>query len=170
MSLEATELARETEIVALRDVGLLESPKNSNRHPRIDYALKRLAVAIGNPYCAALASLWVQEAAQRFDRQFKGSARALGIWERNTDLQVPAVVLRSDPQLVASILPALFILDHGGGKGHVYLGIGYDAATATLTAIDPNTSPKGDTREGGGVYVTQRPLHDARMVGAVRIA
>jgi hypothetical protein len=163
---EATELARKTGEIASHDIGLLERPTNSNRHPRIDAAHAYCGSTLGQPYCAALSSLWVHDAATALGvtPQFRKSARALGLWERNTDLRI------TPADLQPSHLPCFAILDHGHGRGHVYLVVGLNEAKTQAVAVDPNTTPKGDSRNGGGVYATTRPLTDPRLVGFVRIS
>lgn len=170
--MEATDIARTTAEKANGDVGEREIPANSNDSPRIRQYVAHTGVAVGNPYCASACSLWVKEAGDELGEKpkFKKSARALGIWERNPDLQVTAEELRADPSAIAAMLPMFFVLDHGGGKGHVYLGVGFDEDTRRIQSIDPNSNPKG-SREGGGVYALNiRSLDDAQLVGAVRIA
>jgi hypothetical protein len=169
--MEATDLARKTAEKGNGDVGEREIPENSNRSPRIDSALNYTGVALGNPYCASLCSLWVKEAGEELGEtpEFKKSARALGVWEKNPRLRISVSTLRADPVSIAAMLPMFFILDHGGGKGHIYLGVGFDETTRKIQSIDPNSNPKG-SREGGGVYALNiRSLDDEQLIGAIRI-
>lgn len=163
--MEATELARRTEQHASRDVGTREIPANSNDGPRVRDYLAYTGVPVGSPYCASACSLWVHEAAVELGltASFKKSARALGLWERNPEL----AILPKD--LTPEMLPVVAIMDHGGGKGHAYLAIGWDQATGLLQSVDPNSNPHG-SREGGGVYSLDiRSIHDTQLKGFIRI-
>jgi hypothetical protein len=46
---------------ALKDVGVTEEPLGSNSGPRIDEALKFCGLKSGEPWCAAMVSLWLHE-------------------------------------------------------------------------------------------------------------
>lgn len=161
---EASELARTTEQIANQDVGERETD-GPNDSPRIREYQGYTGAKPNSPYCASANSLWVHEAGVKLGvkPKLKKSARALGLWERNLDLQI------KPEDFTAACLPCIVILDHDGTKGHAYLAIGYDEVTGKIQSIDPNSNPAG-SREGGGVYLLNiRSIHDKQLKGMLRI-
>jgi len=161
----ATELARKTAEIANRDVGIRETPPNSNRGERIDEYHSTTHTPLGSPYCAAAISTWILEASVelKIQRAFRGSASALALWSYNIEASI------LPRELVPGHLPCVGIIDHGGGKGHAYLAVGCDFLTGEIQTIDPNSNPAG-SREGGGVYALNiRKLGDNGLKGFIRI-
>jgi hypothetical protein len=161
---EATELARKAGEIASHDIGLRESPPNSNDGPRIRDALAYCNLAPGNPWCASMCSLWVHEAGAELGvtPKFRKSGSALGLLRRNSDLVFH--------DLTAADLPCIGINRHSDGiHGHAFVIVGL-GETDGLVTIEPNSNPKG-SREGGGCYVLSiRRTDDADRAGYVRIA
>jgi hypothetical protein len=138
-------------------LGVREHPPKSNRGPDVDRFI-RVGGGLtpeGNHYawCASLVSDVVVEAYTRRDGvqldlvgppQFKGSPAALGLLHNNPGLRLKRPTAN-----------CIFIMDHGGGKGHA--GFVVDVLeNGHLLTIEGNTGPgpaaPAKDREGDGVY------------------
>ena len=61
---------------------------------------------------------------------------------------------------------AVYIMDHGGGLGHAFIGISCDA-TGCITSIEGNANNDG-SRNGDGVYLLhRRHLDDKELLGCI---
>lgn len=165
--MEASPLALKTAEFAGHDVGFMEEPLGSNDGPHIRPYLLYTGIKPGDPYCASACSFWVHLAAGALDvtPTFRKSASALGLWANNPTLHIAVA------DLTPADLPVVAIYDHGGGKGHATLVVGWDATgTGLFQTIDPNSNPQGG-REGTGVWALGiRSIHDPQLKGLLRIA
>jgi hypothetical protein len=149
---ELPTLAEKTAEIARSFVGVRETPRNSNRGPEIDRwvreggGLDQPATGRGHPYCASYVSACVRDAAHELGLipAFQRGASVLKLGERNASL------LMSDP----SVVPCVFLMSHGGGRGHCGFVVGIEGDH--LVTIEANTGPGPDVqakdREGDGVY------------------
>ncbi len=161
---EATDLARKTAEMASHDIGIRETGKNSGK--RIKQYLATVGLKQeGHPYCIAAVCTWIKEAAAaggvKPELLFSPSCiRFLDYAAKTHHVLLP-------PEITPGMLPAVFIIDHGKGKGHAGLAIGMSDDGLTLDTIEANTNPSG-SREGDGVYARTRQLSE--IVAFVRIA
>ncbi len=123
----------------------------ANRGPEVEAWLKRMGVAPGNAWCAAFAWCCVDDACKDLGRPNPLPRRAgvLNMW-------------RETPSILRTfkIAPgAIFIMDHGKGKGHT--GFVTDVGTDSCKTIEGNTSVQG-SRDGDGVYIRARSFDELK--------
>ena len=117
---EATDLARKTAEMASHDIGIRETGKNSGK--RIKQYLATVGLKQdGHPYCIAAVCTWIKEAAAaggvRQELLFSPSCiRFLAYAVKTNHAFLPV-------ELTPGMLPCVFIIDHGKGKGHAGLVI-----------------------------------------------
>lgn len=153
--------------IAHEYLGVRENPPKSNRGPDVDHFI-RVGGGLtpeGNHYawCASFVSDVVVEAFTKRDGvtldvqgppRFVGSAAALSLLHKN-----PSLKLR------APTSSCVFVMDHGGGKGHTGFVVDVLPDGIHLRTIEGNTgagpaAPAQD-REGDGVYErTDRKISD----------
>jgi hypothetical protein len=160
---EATDLARKTAEMASHDIGIRETGRNSGK--RIKQYLATVGLKPGQPYCIAAVCTWIKEAAAAggVKQELLFSPSCL----RFLDYAVKTHHAFLPSELTPGMLPCVFIIDHGKGKGHAGLVIGIDEEGKALDTIEANTNPLG-SREGDGVYARTRQLSE--VVALVRIA
>jgi hypothetical protein len=94
---------------AVKDVGVVEKPLGSNSGPRIDDALRFCGLAPGQPWCAAMVSLWLHEmkyagpwpTSKGYVPSWEDMARAKGLVVPKTSVRRGDIVtfqFDSDPQ------------------------------------------------------------------------
>lgn len=130
---------------------VLEVTRNSS--PAIDRWLKFVNCRPGDPYCAAAVSFWVCQGhgGLAVIPRFKRSASALGLLSKNFDLHVGLFDAR---EALSKGTPLVFVMDHGGGKGHA--GIAYGMDGPRILTYEANTGPgpaaPAADRDGQGCY------------------
>lgn len=163
---DATPLAIATAEIAQGFLGVREHPAGSNRGPEIDGFLTSVGLDPTKgkyAWCAAFVSNCVREAALRVGGppQFRGGAGALGLLAKNRNLVMEA----------PEALPCVFVIDHGGGRGHCGFVLELLDGGRMLTC-EGNTGPgpaaPAQDREGDGVYM-RRDRQIADCAGFVRI-
>ena len=160
----ASDLARAAAVQANHDVGQRETD-GPNDSPRIRQYHATTGAAPGSPYCASAICTWVQEAGFRLgctpNLRFSASACKLYFLNPGRSILPHSLTLED--------IPCIGVLDHGGGKGHAYLVVGYEPATGGLVTIEANSNGAG-SREGQGVYALNiRSVHDHNLLGFVRV-
>lgn len=161
---EATDLARKTAEIASHDIGIRETGKNSGK--RIKQYLATVGLKKeGHPYCIAAVCTWIKEAAAaggvKQELLFSPSCLRFLDYAVKTNHAFPIT------ELTPGMLPCVFIIDHGKGKGHAGLAIGVTDDGLELETIEANTNPSG-SREGDGVYSRTRQISE--IAAFVRIA
>lgn len=139
--------ASEAEAKKVREV-----PVNSNRGPDVEEYLKRVGVPPGNSWCCAFVYWCFDEAAksQGSINPMVRTAGCLDHWNRSSSKRASRIPAKDAVNNPALVKPGMvFIMDHGGGKGHTGLVEKIDGGL--ITTIEGNTDAS-KTREGGGVY------------------
>jgi hypothetical protein len=157
----ASQLLKAVLVQAASQVGVLEQPKNSNSGPKVDEYLKRAGVPLNlpaekKPWCCAFVYWCFDEAAREEGRAnpMVKTAGCLDHWNRaGAARRIAAARAVDDPALVEPGM--IFIMDHGGGRGHT--GLVERVAGGLLHTIEGNTDASR-TREGGGVYRLTRKM------------
>lgn len=140
-----------------------ETGPNTDGGGFVDQCLAALGLPPGNSWCAAAVCWWVKETCDRLGVkvEFRRSARALGLLEKNPGLVV------ANPQ------PGdLVVWDHGGGLGHVAVLtdiVKVAGALAALAAIAGNTSADGHSRNGDRVAEHGVNYPDAKIKAFLRL-
>lgn len=144
---------------AASQAGVSEEPPGSNRGDEVEDYLSSVGLGGGNAWCAAFVYWCVEKAAAEL-----GSANCLpktglvlGMWSRAKKAGLPVVTAteaRAQPSLVTSGM--IFIMDHGGGRGHT--GFVKELSNGRLATVEGNSND-GGSREGTGVFtLTRRTL------------
>ena len=135
-----------------------EVPMNSNRGPEVEAYLGRTGTPAGNPWCCAFVYWCFDEAARAAgrDNPMVKTAGCMDHWRRAAGAGaklIRAAEAAEDAGLVQAGM--IFIVDHGGGRGHT--GLVEKVAGGLITTIEGNTDAS-KTREGGGVYRLVRKI------------
>jgi hypothetical protein len=126
--------------IALRDIGIVETPNESNSGPRINQMLNNVGCRPGNFWCAAATSTWWLEAGIT---DFKSASCSAWLnWAKQNGRF-------SATPVVGSLI--LFHFGRKPGADHIGIVAKIDS-NGTITTIEGNTSKKGQNSNGGGVF------------------
>lgn len=169
----ASALARKVAEIANRDASLpvREIPNGSNECPR--YADYRATFGLRDskpfPVCAAAVCTWISDGEKETGENatIRCSTNAMRLWGYNPSLRIGI------EELTADDIPCVWIEDHGDGRGHAGIVVGFDPDAREFEGISANTTSK-KTREGGkhqGVWANAGySLDNPKLKGFVRIA
>jgi len=159
----APDLAAAALAVAAAQVGEREAPAGSNSGPMVDRYLRSVGCLPGAAWCMAFVSWCFQQAALSLGVPdlFPRTGGCLDGWNRVRRLAPGRIVSSAQAQAdPARIRPGLvFVLDHGGGRGHA--GFVRGATGLAFRTIEGNSNEAGG-REGVGVFALNRRRVDAR--------
>jgi peptidoglycan hydrolase-like protein with peptidoglycan-binding domain len=148
-------------VAALSQEGVRETQRN--RGAEVDRYISRVGLnpAGGYSWCQAFVYWSFDEAAinTKIKNPCIKTAGVLDHWARSpTAARVYAEQAFDDPTLIRP--GAIFIVDHGGGKGHT--GIVTKIVDGEIGTIEGNTNQRG-SREGDGVY------QKVRTIGSINV-
>jgi peptidoglycan hydrolase-like protein with peptidoglycan-binding domain len=152
-----------TILIAISQIGVVESG-GANRGPQVDEYLRSVGIdpTTGSyPWCAAFVHWCFSEEAAHLAIANPCPAKAgcLALWgAAPVGTRIAGDAAFDDPTLVRA--GAVFIIDHGYGKGHAGLVEAVDAGR--LVTIEGNTNPAGG-REGYGVFRRQRAFGEINI-------
>ena len=151
-------LLQEALVVARSQLGVLETPKNSNRGRDVEKYLAAVGLGGGYAWCAAFTYWCLSEASQATGdpHHCLKSGGVLRQWRHAKDRRLEtlsATAAKNDPSRVRPGM--VFVMDHGGGLGHT--GFILRVRGAWFDTIEGNTDASR-TREGGGVYELSRKV------------
>jgi peptidoglycan hydrolase-like protein with peptidoglycan-binding domain len=146
---------------ALSQEGIRETARN--RGPEVDEFVTRVGLnaAGGYSWCQAFVYWAFDEAARKMDikNPCVKTAGVLDHWARSpTGARIYAEEAFDNPNLIRP--GAVFIVDHGGGKGHT--GLVTKVVDGEIATIEGNTNTRG-SREGDGVY------QKVRTIGSINV-
>jgi hypothetical protein len=127
-----------------------------NRGPEVEAYLARVGLGGGRPWCQAFVYWCFDEAAKALGaaNPVVKTAGVLDQWAKSPiDARVYARAAFDDPRLIRP--GAIFIVDHGSGKGHT--GLVTRVLAGEIGTIEGNTNARG-SREGDGVYEKTRTI------------
>lgn len=155
-------LAKAALAKAASQIGVMEKPPGSNSGPEVDAYLTSVGVGSGNAWCAAFVWWCTNEAASELGtpNRLPKSAGVLDMWRKAHKAGLPCITKQeaiANTGLVTSGM--LFIMNFGGGLGHVGFVEGFESGR--LVTIEGNSND-GGSREGIGVFRLRR-----RTIGAV---
>ena len=161
------------------EVGAVESPLGSNRGPRVEQYLKSVNCPVGSPWCAAFVYWCFAQAAfyHCTINPLPKTAHCLTHWHTTNGHRIPSTDALPARLPSSEALPvpipspfgggsgwgslikpgSIFIINHGGGKGHT--GIITQINGHTITTIEGNTN-HNHSREGIGVFQHTRQLSE----------
>ncbi|HKY19831.1 MAG TPA: CHAP domain-containing protein [Vicinamibacterales bacterium] len=151
-------LLREVLRVGRGEIGVREVPKNSNFGPRVE-EYQALTATKGLAWCVSFVYWCFNTAAANMGRpnpMYK-TAGVLNHWKRCESAgaaRLPAHDAKDNPGLVKPGM--IFVMDHGGGKGHT--GLVEIVDSGFIRTIEGNTDASGANRDGGGVYEVERKI------------
>jgi hypothetical protein len=145
-------LPQQTLIVAHSQLHVREIGGN-NLGPEVQKYQAFCGLHPGDPWCACFVSWCIDQAAQQLglpSYRFKKSGAALGLLHRNPDLLLTA----PEPGCV-------FVIDHGGGKGHTGFAVAVNI-DGTIATLEGNTNVHGtrDSLQGDGVWARIRRVDE----------
>jgi len=164
-------------------VGTTEHPPNSNRGEYVEKCLAHVDLGPGYPYCAACASLWLDDAKVEGpiadEGPFDGGPirSALSAHFMHSRLFVPSRKVRTHQAEIPRGSIAIWLKRSGGGHTAVVYGDDDDKGRwqgRCGRTIEANTSPSADAppekqREGGGIFGPKtrciNPNANFRLVG-----
>jgi hypothetical protein len=146
---------------ALSQEGVRETSRN--RGPEVDQFVARVGLSPtgGYAWCQAFVYWAFDQAAQKMDvtNPCIKTAGVLDHWARSpTDARIYAERAFDNPSLIRP--GAVFIVDHGNGKGHT--GLVTKVVDGEIATIEGNTNSRG-SREGDGVY------QKVRTIGSINV-
>jgi Putative peptidoglycan binding domain/CHAP domain len=153
-----TPLLNSTLSVAISQNGVRETPGTPNRGPQVDQYVSSVGLnpAGGYSWCQAFVYWCFDRAAARLDlpNPCIKTAGVLEHWARSPVAnRIAALAAADNPALVRP--GAVFIIDHGSGKGHA--GLVTRVVSGEIDTIEGNTNEAG-ARDGDGVYEKTRPI------------
>jgi hypothetical protein len=142
--------------IAVSQNGVRETPGQPNTGPEVNAYLASVGLNPGFPWCQAFV-YW------SFDKAATGAGvanpcvRTAGVldhWAKSpTTARVYAQAAFDNPELVRP--GAIFIIDHGSGKGHA--GLVRSIVSGQINTIEGNTNQAG-SREGDSVWEKTRTI------------
>ncbi len=135
-----------------------ETPGTPNRGPQVDQYVRSVGLdpAGGYSWCQAFVYWCFAQAAASLNvaNPCVRTAGVLDHWNRAPPLtRIDEQAAFDDPRLVRP--GAVFIIDHGGGKGHA--GLVTQVVSGAVATVEGNTNQAG-SREGDGVYTHTRSI------------
>jgi hypothetical protein len=142
--------------VARLQVGVLEEPLGSNRGPMVDKYLASVGLNPGLFWCMAFVYWTFNEAAIQLNRRnpLVKTGGVLRQWNETTAKKVLKNDAVNNPNVVKP--GQIFIIDHGGGKGHT--GIVTAVEGGNIRTIEGNSNTTG-SRNGIGVVELVRKIN-----------
>ncbi len=136
--------------------GVRETPGQPNRGPQVDLFVRSVGLdpAVGYSWCQAFVYWSFQQSTKALNvaNPCVKTAGVLEHWAKSPVVaRVYAKSALDKPDLVRP--GAVFIIDHGAGKGHA--GLVRSVVSGAINTIEGNTNEAG-SREGDGVYEKTR--------------
>ena len=158
-----TPLLASTLSAALSQDGVRETPGSPNRGPQVDEYVRSVGLnpAGGYSWCQAFVYWSFERAAQSLGvpNPCIKTAGVLDHWHESPVAdRIQAWAAADNPTLVRP--GAVFIIDHGSGKGHA--GLVTRVVSGKIDTIEGNTNQVG-AREGDGVY------EQTRMIASINV-
>ena len=142
--------------IAESQVGVMEAPPGSNSGPQVDKFLATVGCHPGDPWCASFVYWCFNEAANslKIKNPLVKTGSCMNHWNTTKAKKIPRSNATNNPLLIHPGF--LFIMDHGGGKGHT--GIVKSVDNGFIDTIEGNTSING-SREGLAVAELRRKIN-----------
>jgi hypothetical protein len=151
---------------AVKSTQVEESPRGSNKGPKVEPLQKGVRANPGDPWCAAFVYGVLSKTGFSPDikSQIPKDAAVRYHWANSKGKKIEY----KDNMDINSILPGMvfFYLSRdkktGGYPGHGHTGIilSVDKVNKTWTAVEGNANPMDGSREGYGTFIVTRKLSD----------
>jgi hypothetical protein len=142
--------------VANSQIGVLEDPPGSNRGAKVEEFLASAGCSPGDPWCASFVYWCFREASKSLNvnNDLPRTGSCMFHWGKTKAKKITSLDATNNPLLVQP--GYVFIMDHGGGKGHT--GIVTGVADGYIQTVEGNTNISG-SREGLGVAALRRKIN-----------
>ena len=145
-----------------------ESPKGSNKGPKVEAYLKSTGLPGGNPWCMAFVYYVFQELSKALGTT-NPLVKTAGVkyhWNKaDKNLKIDIAKAKADPSLVKP--GQIFIMSRpGAGMGHTGIVLSVDPSAKTITTIEGNTNDQ-KSGEGDRVGINKRPLEGTPFLGFI---
>lgn len=157
--------------VAVSQIGVMEEPTGSNRGEMVDLYQRKVGLSLtpgkpGHFWCMAFV-YWCFLEAGGGSTPFPKTAGCIDAWNKVRAKDPSRLLTRTqalaDP---ARVKPGMvFILDHGGGKGHT--GFVRQSLTGALKTVEGNTNPAGSANGLGVFELNRRKVIDPSLKGFI---
>ena len=151
---------------AVKSTQAEESPRGSNKGPKVEPLQKGVRANPGDPWCAAFVYNVLAKTgfSPEIKNQIPKDAAVRYHWANSKGKKIEY----KDSMDINSILPGMvfFYLSRdkktGGYPGHGHTGIilSVDKVNKTWTAVEGNANPMDGSREGYGTFIVTRKLSD----------
>lgn len=145
-----------------------ESPKGSNRGPKVTAYLQSTGLPGGNPWCMAFVYYVFQELSKALGttNPLVKTAGVKAHWNQaDKSLKIDIAKAKADPSLIKP--GQIFIMSRPGeGLGHTGIVLSVDPSAKTITTIEGNTNDQ-KSGEGDRVGINKRPLNGTPFLGFI---
>jgi len=145
-----------------------ESPKGSNRGPKVTAYLQSTGLPGGNPWCMAFVYYVFQELSKSLGttNPLVKTAGVKAHWNKaDKSLKIDIAKAKADPSLIKP--GQIFIMSRpGAGLGHTGIVLSVDPSSKTITTIEGNTNDQ-KSGEGDRVGINKRPLNGTPFLGFI---
>jgi hypothetical protein len=145
-----------------------ESPKGSNKGPKVTAYLQSTGLPGGNPWCMAFVYYIFQELSKALGttNPLVKTAGVKSHWNKaDKNLKIDIAKAKADPSLIKP--GQIFIMSRAGaGLGHTGIVLSVDPASKTITTIEGNTNDQ-KSGEGDRVGINKRPLNGTPFLGFI---
>jgi len=145
--------------ISRTQVGVMEVPLGSNGGPQVDQYLASVGLGTGFFWCMAFV-YWVFNEAAREQNRKNPLVKTGGVlmhWKDSKGKKIETADAINNPSLVKP--GHIFIMDHGGGKGHT--GIVTAVEGGNIRTIEGNSNNDG-SRNGIGVVELVRKINSIK--------
>lgn len=158
-------LAQKALEIAIKEIGVLEVPRASNKGP-VEKYLKSIGLGGGYSYCQAFVYWCYQQASKELNlpNPVVKTGGVLNCWNTTKALKIEKKDIKSKLDLI--VPGSQIIYDFGKGLGHT--GIIKSIKGDTFITIEGNSAPNSSTREGLGVFEKNtRKITDSLLKGII---
>jgi hypothetical protein len=145
-----------------------ESPKGSNKGPKVTAYLQSTGLPGGNPWCMAFVYYIFQELSKALGttNPLVKTAGVKSHWNKaDKNLKIDIAKAKADPSLIKP--GQIFIMSRAGaGLGHTGIVLSVDPTSKTITTIEGNTNDQ-KSGEGDRVGINKRPLNGTPFLGFI---
>jgi CHAP domain/Putative peptidoglycan binding domain len=167
-SAAASSLALAALNVAISQIGIMENPLGSNRGPEVDQYLRNAGASPGEYWCMSFVYWCFTQAAKQMAvvNTFPKTPSCLEAWSLAKAMRINKAQAVANPGLVS--VGSIFIIDHGGGKGHT--GFVREPLGGAFRSIEGNSNPNGSSNGIGVFDITRRSVMDLQLKGFIIIS
>ncbi len=158
-SVPSTDLLTKVLEIARQEIGVTEDPLGTNRGPKVDQYLASVGLNPGFFWCMAFVYWVFNESAKQLSRK-NPMVKTGGVLREWNETSAKKIITADAIDNPALIKPGhVFIMDHGGGKGHT--GIVTSVEGGSIRTIEGNSNTTG-SRNGIAVVEMVRKINSIK--------